>query len=127
MIAITSGMLAVLLYFLSTLLQGKSLTQNADYQNTVGLNKILLFALLALAAHLVNAINIIATDAGYDFGVFRIATLFSWTISFIVVISSLKKPLTNLFLVLFPLAVLSILCSLFLPSQYDPQTNLDNG
>jgi ABC-type uncharacterized transport system permease subunit len=127
MIAITSGMLAVLLYFLSTLLQWKSLTQNADYQNTPGQNKILLFALLALAAHLVNVINIIATDAGYDFGFFRIATLFSWTISFIVVISSLKKPLKNLFLVLFPLAILSILCSLFLPSLYDPLNNMENG
>jgi ABC-type uncharacterized transport system permease subunit len=128
MIAITSGMLAVLLYFLSTLLQWKSLTQNADYQNAgQNQNKVLLFAVLALAAHLVNVISIIATDAGYDFGTFRIATLFSWTISFIVVSSSLKKPLANLFLVLFPLAILSILGSLFLPSRYDPQTNMENG
>ena len=122
MIAITSGMLAVLFYSLSTLLQGQSLTRT-----TVNHHKILLFALLALSAHLVNVIEVIATDAGYDFGFFRIATLFSWTISFIVVISSLKKPLANLFLALFPLAILSILCSLFLPSRYDPQPDLDHG
>jgi ABC-type uncharacterized transport system permease subunit len=122
MIAITSGMLAVLFYSLGTLLQGKSLTQNTDTQN-----RILLFALLALTAHLVNVIKIIATDAGYDFGFFRITTLFSWTIAFIVVISSLKKPLSNLFLVVFPLAIASILCSLFLPSNYDPLTNLEHG
>jgi ABC-type uncharacterized transport system permease subunit len=122
MIAITSGMLAVLFYSFSTLLQGQSLTRT-----TVNHNKILLFAALALLAHLVNVITVIATDAGYDFGFFRIATLFSWTISFIVVISSLKKPLANLFLALFPLAILSMLCSLFLPSRYDPLTNIANG
>jgi ABC-type uncharacterized transport system permease subunit len=123
MIAITSGMLAVLFYSLGTLLQGQSLTRNTVYQQS----QILLFAVLALCAHLVNVINVIATDAGYDFGFFRIATLFSWTISFIVVISSLKKPLANLFLVLFPLAILSIICSLFLPSRYDPITDISNG
>jgi ABC-type uncharacterized transport system permease subunit len=122
MIAITSGMLAVLFYSLGALLQGQSLTRN-----TVDQNKILLLALLALSAHLINVIRVIATDAGYDFGFFRIATLFSWTIAFIVVISSLKKPLANLFLVLFPLAIVSILCSLFLPSRYDPHTNLEEG
>jgi len=122
MIAITSGMLAVLFYSLSALLQGQSLTQNTANQS-----KILLFALLALGAHLVNVIQVIGTTAGYDFGFFRIATLFSWTISFIVVISSLKKPLANLFLVLFPLAILSILCSLFLPSRFNSLTDIGNG
>ncbi|MES2624400.1 MAG: cytochrome c biogenesis protein CcsA [Pseudomonadota bacterium] len=122
MIALTSGMLAVLFYSLSALLQGQSLTRNTDSQQ-----KILSFALVALAAHLVNVIEVIATDAGYDFGFFRIATLFSWTISLIVVISSLKKPLANLFLVVFPIAILSILCSLFLPSRYNPLTNIENG
>src|SRR5688500_13852914 len=122
MIAMTSGMLAVLFYSIGTLLQGQSLPGH-----TVNQNKILLFALLALSAHLVNVIRVIATDAGYDFGFFRIATLFSWTIAFIVVISSLRKPLANLFLVLFPLAIVSILCSLFLPSRYDPLNNLEEG
>ena len=122
MIAITSGMLAVLFYALGTVLQGQSLTRNAINQH-----KILLFALLALAAHLINVIKVIATDSGYDFGFFRIATLFSWTMAFIVVISSLRKPLANLFLALFPLAIISILCSLFLPSRYNPLTDLENG
>ena len=122
MIAIISGMLAVLFYSLSTLLQGQSLTRP-----TVNHNKVFLFALLALLAHLVNVVTVIAAGAGYDFGFFRIATLFSWTISFIVAISSLKKPLANLFLALFPLAILSIICALFLPSRYDPLTNIDNG
>lgn len=122
MIAITSGMLAVLFYLLGTLLQRQSLTRN-----TTNHHKILLFAFAALAAHLINAITVIMTDAGYDFGFFRIATLFSWTIAFLVVTSSLKKPLANLFLILFPLAIISILCSLFLPSRYDPLTNVSHG
>jgi ABC-type uncharacterized transport system permease subunit len=128
MLAIASGLVAVLLYSLGTLLQGRSLLQAHDGAKTASLRRtVLLLALLALLVHLVNVVQVIVTDLGYDFGFFRIATLFSWTMALIVVTSSLRKPLDNLFLVLFPVAILSILCSLLLPSSYDPQTDLAPG
>jgi ABC-type uncharacterized transport system permease subunit len=128
MLASVSGLFAVLFYALGTLLQGRSLLQNtgAPQENTRHA-QVLACALLALLIHLVNVVQVIATDEGYDFGFFRIATLFSWTIALIVVVSSLKKPLANLFLILFPLAIVSILCSLLLPSRYTPQSDLGGG
>src|SRR5690606_24706564 len=45
----------------------------------------------------------------------------------VIVASSLKKPVDNLFLVLFPLAIISILCSLLLPSRYTPEDDLQGG
>lgn len=128
MLATASGLFAVIFYSLGTLLQGRSLMQTSDaVQSTALRRNVLRFALLALIVHLVNVVQVIVTDGGYDFGFFRIATLFSWTMALIVVTSSLRKPLDNLFLVLFPIAIVSILCSLLLPSSYTPQPDLDDG
>ena len=81
----------------------------------------------ALVAHLINMNAVINTPEGYNFGFFKIATLFSFAISALVVLSSLKKPLENLFLLIFPIAVISILCSLLLPGTYTLQTEYTNG
>lgn len=128
MLATTSGLLAVLFYSLGTLLQGRHLLHTLDTAQSAALRRnVLRLAVLALGAHLISVSQVIVTDAGYDFGLFRVATLFSWTMALIVVASSLRKPLDNLFLVLFPLAIISILCSLFVPSTYMPQPDLEGG
>ena len=60
---------------------------------------------------------------GFHFGLFEISTLITLSISLVVLISSLRKPLEILFLALFPLAVLSIIASLAIRSEYPP-TNM---
>ena len=128
MLATATGLIAVVFYSLGTLFQGQDLLQaRTGTQHETQRRKVLAFALLALVAHLVNVANTFHTDAGYDVGFFRIATLFSWTIALLVVVSSLRKPLDNLFLALFPLAILSIICSLLLPSNSTPQSDLGAG
>ena len=129
MLATVSGLFAVILYALGTLLQGQVLLRDTPPGAAPSPTRTLVLgcALLALLVHLVNVAGVIATDQGYDFGFFKIATLFSWTMALLVVGSSLKKPVDNLFLVLFPVAIVSILCSLWLPSGYTPQTDLAGG
>lgn len=122
MITYISGLLAALFYTLGTVLQGQTLVSHKDNRQHV-----MMLAGVALGLHLINVINVIYTDAGYNFGFFHIATLFSWVMAAIVVVSSLKKPLENLFLILFPIAILSILSAAFLPSYYEPQTSLTAG
>jgi ABC-type uncharacterized transport system permease subunit len=127
MLATVSGIFAVIFYSLGTLFQGRDLLQaRTGDQHQAQRRKVLAFAVLALAIHLVSVITVIATDGGYDFGLFKIATLFSWTIALIVVVSSLKKPLDNLFLALFPLAILTILASLWLPGG-TPDSEVSSG
>lgn len=132
MTSMLSGLLAVILYSVSAWLQRQTLTQSG----TTGAStekgddrRPLIFALAAAAllVHLLNAFTIVDTPAGFDFGFFRVASLFSWAMALIVVLSSWKRPLNNLFLALFPLAIISILCSLFLPSRYDPQPEITTG
>jgi len=131
MIALTSGLVAVLFYALGTFSQGRMLSREqqgdtADLQSP-DRTKLLTIATIALVVHLVNVFQVINTEGGFDFGFFKIATLFSWTMVCIVVLSSLKKPLENLFVAVFPLAILSILCALFLPSGSQPVSTLTPG
>lgn len=128
MLATVSGLFAVIFYSLGTLLQGRDLLQaRSGSEHEAQRRRVLLFAALALVVHLINVVQVIATDGGYDFSFFKIATLFSWTIALIVVVSSLKKPLDNLFLALFPLAILSILSSLLLPGSAAPESSVGGG
>ncbi|MDR0781390.1 MAG: cytochrome c biogenesis protein CcsA [Pseudomonadales bacterium] len=118
MIALTSGLVAVFFYAFGTFSQARLLRcgpADASAVLAARRGKLLLIGVLALLVHLVNVVQVIATDGGFDFGFFKIATLFSWTMVCIVVLSSLKKPLENLFVAVFPLAIISILCALFLP------------
>lgn len=128
MLATVSGLFAVIFYSLGTLLQGRDLLQaRSGAQHETQRRQVLVLAVLALVVHLVNVVQVIAIDGGYDFGFFKIATLFSWTIALIVVLSSLRKPLDNLFLVLFPVAIVSILSALLLPSSATPLSEVGSG
>jgi ABC-type uncharacterized transport system permease subunit len=122
MIAYASGLLAALLYACGTLLQGQALFQDKNRRQAI-----LGLGFCALLLHLANVATIIRTDAGYDFSFFHIATLFSWVMVAIVLVSSLRKPLENLFLVLFPIAVLSLLSATLLPGSSEPLQGLGGG
>ncbi|MDR2213183.1 MAG: cytochrome c biogenesis protein CcsA [Pseudomonadales bacterium] len=130
MIALSSGLVAVLLYAFGSFRQGRLLSrEQADdpAQLAAERGRFLGIGALALAAHLVNVVQVIAPGGGFDFGFFKVATLFSWTMACIVVLGSLKKPLENLCVAVFPLAILSILCALFLPDTAQPIATLSPG
>jgi ABC-type uncharacterized transport system permease subunit len=122
MIAYASGLLAALLYACGTLLQGQAIYRDMNLRQPI-----LALGFAALALHLVNVAEVIRTDAGYDFGFFQITTLFSWVMVAIVLLSSLRKPLENLFLVLFPMAVLGLLSGMFMPHSAEPLSSLSAG
>lgn len=61
------------------------------------------------------------TPAGYNFGIFKISSLFFWVTNFLILASSLRKPLHNLFLITLPLSVIALFFSLYVQGN---QTNL---
>lgn len=122
MLATLSGIIAVALYLLGTWFQAQRIFQERNTRTLV-----LSCGGFALLAHLINMIEVINTPLGFDFGFFKTATLFSFSISALVLLSSLKKPLENLLLIIFPLAIISILCALYLPSAYAPHSDYSNG
>lgn len=120
-VTVISGFCAVIFYLIGSIFQGISFTSNKDTRSQV-----LSFGLLAVLAHAISAYGVIRTGTGYHFGLFETSTLITLSISFVLLISSLRKPLDNLFLGLFPLAIVSIVASLLLGSDYPP-TSMNLG
>lgn len=112
---VISGLCAVLLYSLGTLFQGLSLSKNSNSSRPV-----FALGLLAVLAHGISAYGVIHTSNGYHFGISEISTLITVSISLLVLTSSIQKPLQNLFIGLFPLAIISIIASLTISSTYPP-------
>ncbi|MDZ7924395.1 MAG: cytochrome c biogenesis protein CcsA [Marinagarivorans sp.] len=81
----------------------------------------------ALTAHTYSAYHLIATPYGYDFGLFHITPLFFWVVNLLVLISSLRKPIHNMFVLLLPCTVAALLAALFLKNENHLITDLSGG
>lgn len=114
-VTVISGLFAAFFYLMGSIFQGMNYKSNKDTRTQV-----LLFGALAVFAHAISAYGVILSSDGFHFGLFEISTLITLSISFVVLISSLRKPLDILFLGLFPLAILSIVASLAIRSDYPP-------
>jgi ABC-type uncharacterized transport system permease subunit len=114
-VTLISGLLAVALYLLGSVFQGLNFSENKVSKRTV-----FLIGLVAVFAHGISAYGVIKATNGYHFGISEISTLITVSISLLVIISSLRKPLENLFLGLFPLAIISIVASLTVNSKFPP-------
>lgn len=111
---IASSLIAILLYLLATAAQARRLRAGSGQQLS---RASLTLGLAAMAAHGVAAITAIATPAGADLGLSQLFSLLSGLICVITVSASLRRPLHNLLLALFPLAALAITLELLLPGS----------
>lgn len=118
-ITMLSGLTAVVLYLISVGLQGQAIKNRSARITTHG--TVLTLGLLAVLAHTVSAWTLIAREDGYHFGLFEISTLIFAFIALIAVLSSMRKPLGQLILGVFPFAALVIILSLLISSTYPAQ------
>ena len=81
----------------------------------------------ALAGHAYSAYSLIVTPNGYDFSLFRSAPLFFWVANLLVLVSSIRKPLYNMFVLLLPLTILSLLSALFFANSSQSLIQLSGG
>lgn len=89
-------------------------------------HRVLFTGLAAVVAHSISAWGVIISEGGYLFGIPQVSTLIFAAISLLLLISSVRKPLHNLMLGLFPLAALSVLASLLITTRY-PAQQLGSG
>lgn len=75
-----------------------------------------LVAAIAVTLHGYASMQWVFTDKGLDFGLLPMTTVIVFSINLIVLISSLRKPVHNLFLVLFPLAILTLTATMLIGS-----------
>jgi len=116
MITLAASIAAIALYlaaslFLLTLLLKKQPTQNPW---------LFCFATSALIMHGVGNYGQIFTPEGFQFGFYAAASVMFWTINLLVLLSSLKKPLHNLFIFQFPISAIFVALSTFVPDTSEP-------
>lgn len=114
-VTVISGLFAILFYLLGSIFQGRNIFTRESRRNLV-----IGVGFMAVIAHAVSAVGVIRTTTGFHFGIAEISTLITLSISLLVLISSLRKPLEILFIGLFPLAIISIIASLTINSSFPP-------
>lgn len=66
---------------------------------------------LAIAAHMWSASDLMFTESGVQLGFFQVASVFFAAMNIIVMLSALRKPTENLFLILLPFTCLALALS----------------
>lgn len=116
--ALYTGILAILFYCCAFALQARAMVAPAAMPEnrpgkSAGTQLSMLFAALALLAHLSTTWGQLLGVAGFDFSLIPVSVAIFFIINLIVVAGSLRQPLQNLYLLLFPATVAVIAISLW--------------
>jgi ABC-type uncharacterized transport system permease subunit len=117
------GILACLLYLVSAGTQVLGLRRTVPAQHLF----VALTGLGAIILHGLFSFGEIYTVDGIDLSIMPMATLITLTISTILVASSLHRPIANLVIAIFPLAIITILATLATKTGHAPRQQLDPG
>ena len=110
MITLSANLIAILIYTTAALYFGSQFVRQKSFRSS----QLLGAATLGLIAHGIGVYGISVTGNSFNFSVFSASSLIFWVVNAIVLVSSLKKELHNLFLLLFPLSAISVLISISL-------------
>ncbi|MDZ7826824.1 MAG: cytochrome c biogenesis protein CcsA [Gammaproteobacteria bacterium] len=116
MTTMVAGLLGVLLYLTGASLQFAGMVRRERPNRTL----IRVIALAAAAAHALLVWQLIFGGPQLDLGLFRMGALVTLTMVVIILASGFNRPLDNLYVVLFPVAALSLVCALGVDSHYHP-------
>ena len=118
--------ITVLLYLAATVSLALKFYHAGDSNRLAGrLFNILAFAALILHARLLYPS--IFPGEGLDFGFFNAISLIGWLVALIVMLTGFFRPLENLLLLLFPLAILAVLLELWMPGERILADSLSGG
>lgn len=110
MITLSANLLAILIYTVAAIYFGSQFARQKSFQSS----RLIGTAALGLIAHGIGVYGISVTGNSFNFSIFSAFSLIFWVVNAIVLVSSLKKELQNLFLLLFPLSAISVLISISL-------------
>lgn len=117
---------ALVCYLLSALWQWFAINQKQTSQEQNSKQKVLFIGFSAAALHISAIALNVATDHGFNLAFFQVGSLIALVICVLLLISSIKKPVENLFIGLFPMTALFILMSLLFSAD-EKVTQLSGG
>ncbi len=120
MIILVSNAAAIALYLAAS----GYLATTLFHKRSADTNWLLCFTFTALLFHGIGIQGIILGSDGYYLGFYKASSLIFWVINLIVLLSGLKKPLHNLFVFLFPMSTLAVICSMVSESPVIPYSHL---
>lgn len=109
MISSLANPIAIILYAIGSFY----LLSHVWRQKTLKKETILSIAGLALIFHGIGAYNVCRHPDGFQLGFFAVSSVIFWVINAVVFLSSFKKSLLNLFIILFPLSIIVVGSSYF--------------
>lgn len=122
MMLVVTGIFAALCYAVATAMQFQNILKGSGLQTRVKL-----VGCLAVAAHALTVFADFTGADGIDLGIYPMLSLMALTIGAIVLISSLRRPVDNLFILIFPLALTTVLLQTFIPGNDVPRNVMTNG
>ncbi|MDF3012035.1 MAG: phosphohydrolase [Cellvibrio sp.] len=108
MITLSANLIAILVYTAAALYFGSQFARQQSFQPS----QLLGVACVGLIAHGVGIYGLSVNGNSFNFSLFSASSLIFWLINIIVLVSSLKKELHNLFLLLFPLSAIAVSVSI---------------
>ena len=122
---IISAYLAIALYGSALLWQALRLRAGQrEVTPHIGLSALRIAAVLA---HGVSASQSLMTPEGFVFGLMQVNSLIFFAIMAVLVFSQMYRPMGVMLVLLFPLAILSVILSLVIPPQEAAKTHYDAG
>ena len=123
MLVLISAFLACALYIVAAGVQLAGLNRRIPSKRTL----VIAGGVVAVLAHAYFSWHQVFVKGGIDMGLLPMGSVITMAIAAVIIISSMRRPVENLLIVLFPLAAITIICTLLLPSPYTPKTGLPDG
>ena len=108
MMTLSANLIAIIIYTAAAIYFGNQFVCQKSFQPS----HVLGTAALGLIVHGIGVYGISVTGTSLNFSLFSASSVIFWVINAIVLITSLKKELHNLFLLLFPLSAISVIASI---------------
>ena len=118
---------AIVFYLLASYKLGADLVDMSSYETRPGKTFFYTFGCLAIILHTAVLYQNINSTAGFNLGFYNALSLMSWTVSLMVMIATISKPLENLGLVIFPVTALALVLELIFHSTRILPDSLPTG
>ena len=122
-----SGIFAILVYLVIAFLLGLGLKKGESHPSGAKRKLLVLAGLVGVLFHGITLFIAIFTPAGVNLEFFNVASLAGWLAALLLLLSALRTPVENLAIALLPLAALSLLLQLVVPTKPVLLANASSG